>query len=67
MTADHMESLARIEQSLETHRLRLEAIERRLGTPDETETDFEDAREIAHKLSNLQGLLALTKTRPLPV
>ena len=64
VSTEQIESLARIERAMESQQIRLEAIERRLGTDQESATDFDEAREIAHKLSNLKGLLALTKTRP---
>jgi len=64
-TNDHIKSLARIENALQAQVLRLEQVERRLGTDMESESDFDEAREIAHKVSNLQLLLTLTQTRPL--
>jgi|GEM_PF-3264654 len=64
VSTDQSPNLIRIEREIETERIRLEAIEIRLGTENEGDRDFEDAREIAHQLSNLQLLYTLTKTRP---
>lgn len=40
---------------------RLEQIERRLGTVLERENDLNIAQEIAHRLSNIQMILAIRK------
>lgn len=57
-------ALARLERAVAFEQTRLKAIERRLGTDQEGESDLDDAREIAHELSNLKLLLTLTRTRP---
>ncbi len=51
---------ADLKQIFDNEQERLEQIEKRLGTDAEQPSDFEKAREIAHRISNLKMLLSLS-------
>ena len=54
----HLDS-SDLERIFEDEKQRLETVERRLGTIEELPSDFEEARCIAHRISNLRTLLSL--------